>query len=284
MSPATRVRCSGPMTQEILVLGATGKTSRRVVSALDKAGARVRAVSRSSAVRFDWSDKSTWQPALSGVSAAYVIAPHDPESAAPFAEQARESGVQHLVLLSGRALDEIPGDVFTSMHAAEAVVRASGVPWTILRANNFAQNFSEELWQPEVRAGRLTLPVDDTPEPFVDVRDIADVAALVLTGGGHHGQTYNLTGPATITFDTALEKISAALGRKVELVRLTPDEYRESLLSQGFSEADAAELNGMYDAMRKGLLATPTDDVSRLLGRPATDFDTYVAGALDAWR
>ncbi|SES18049.1 Uncharacterized conserved protein YbjT, contains NAD(P)-binding and DUF2867 domains [Lentzea xinjiangensis] len=272
------------MTQEILVLGATGKTGRRVVRALEKSGAGVRAASRSSAVRFDWSDESTWGPALSGVSAAYVIAPYDPAAAAPFVDQARAAGVRHLVLLSGRGLDEIPGTVFAGMHAAEEAVRASDVPWTILRANNFAQNFSEELWQPGIRAGRLALPVDDTPEPFVDVHDIADVAALVLTGGGHHGRTYELTGPATITFDTAVRKISSALGRTVELVRLTPDEYRESLLSQGVSEEEAAELNGMYDAMRKGLLAPTTDDVSRLLGRPATDFDTYVAGALDAWR
>jgi uncharacterized protein YbjT (DUF2867 family) len=269
------------MTQEILVLGATGKTGRRVVDALKATGATVRAASRSSAVRFDWSDESTWQPALSGATAAYVIAPHDPAAVAPFVSQA--SGVR-LVLLSGRALDEIPDDVFAGMHAAEEAVRASGSPWTILRANNFAQNFSEELWQPGVRAGRLALPVDDTPEPFVDVQDIAEVAALVLTSEGHDGQTYNLTGPATITFDTAVAKISAALGRTVELVKLTPDEYRETLLAEGLSEDDATELNGMYEAMRKGLLATPTDDVSRLLGREATEFDTYVAGALDAWR
>ncbi|HUQ60837.1 NmrA family NAD(P)-binding protein [Lentzea sp.] len=271
------------MTQEILVLGATGKTGRRVVDALKAAGATVRAASRSSAVRFDWSDESTWQPALSGTTAAYVIAPHDPAAAAPFVAQAEASGVR-LVLLSGKALDEIPNDVFAGMHAAEAAVRASGLPWTILRANNFAQNFSEELWQQGVRAGRLALPVDDTPEPFVDVQDIAEVAALVLTSEDHDGQTYNLTGPAAITFDTAVAKISSALGRTVELVKLTPDEYRETLLSEGLSENDATELNGMYEAMRKGLLATPTDDVSRLLGREATDFDTYVAGALDAWR
>ncbi|SDG19748.1 Uncharacterized conserved protein YbjT, contains NAD(P)-binding and DUF2867 domains [Lentzea fradiae] len=273
------------MTHDILVLGATGKTGRRVVGALAKAGASVRAASRSGAVRFDWSDPSTWQPALTGATGAYVIAPHDPRAIAPFVEQAEAAGLSHLVLLSGKGLDDIPGDIFTSMHAAEAAVRASSLPWTVLRANNFAQNFSEELWQPGIREGVLALPVDDTPEPFVDVHDIAEVAALVLTSGdAHAGQTYNLTGPEALTFDEAVEKISKALGRPVELVRPSPDEYREILLGAGLPEPVVTELNGMYDAMRKGLLATPTDDVSRLLGRPTTSFDTYVAGALDAWR
>lgn len=266
------------MSQEILVLGATGKTGRRVVRTLERAGVQVRAASRSSAVRFDWSDESTWKPALHGVTAAYVIAPQDPAAAAPFVELAQAEGVRRLVALSGRGLDETPDEFFQGMHATERALRASDLPWTVLRANNFNQNFSEEVWEPEIRAGRLSLPVDDTPEPFVDVQDIAEVAALVLLSNGEHdGQTYNLTGPEAITFTAAVRKISPS----VELVKLTPAEYREFLLSHGVSEEEAAELNGMFEGMRNGLLATPTGDVSRLLGRPAISFDTYVAAT---WR
>lgn len=272
------------MTEEILVLGPTGKTGRRVVSALSAAGATVRAASRSSALRFDWSDESTWKPVLAGVSGAYVLAPADPAAAAPFVELAEAVGVRRLVLLSGRGLDQTPDDVFAGMHAAEAAVRASGLEWTILRANNFNQNFSEEIWQPEIRAGRLALPMDDTPEPFVDVRDIADVATRALTTPGHEGRTYDLTGPAAIPFATAVEKISAAAQRPIEFVRITPDEYRDTLISYGVAAHEADELNAMYASMRKGLLATPTDDISRVLGRDPIDFDTYVAGAVSAFR
>ncbi|MFD5826656.1 NmrA family NAD(P)-binding protein [Lentzea sp. NPDC060358] len=270
------------MTQEILVLGATGKTGRRVVEALRARRVSVRAASRSSEVRFDWSDEQTWKPALSGAGAAYVIAPDDPAAAAPFVAAAEEAGVR-LVLLSGRSLDQIRPDVFAGMHAAEAAVRASTVPWTILRANNFAQNFSEELWLHGIRSGRLALPVDDTPEPFVDVHDIAEAAALVLTTEGHEGKTYTLTGEP-ITFATAVAKIAQALNRQVELETLTPAEYHEALVADGLPPEVATELNGMYEAMRQGLLATPTDDVTRLLGRPPIAFSEYVAGALDAWR
>ena len=265
------------MTQEILVLGATGKTGRRVVRTLESLDTKVRSASR--ATGFDWNDPTTWKPFVHGAHAAYVIAPEDPAMAAPFVELAESSGVQRLVLLSGRGLDETPEEFFQGMQAAEKAVRAGTLPWTVLRANNFNQNFSEDVWHPEIRAGRLSLPVDDTPEPFVDVQDIAEVAALALTTDDHHGQTYTLTGPEAITFTEALAKISTATGSPVELARLTPDEYRNLLLSQGVPEQVAAELNEMFDGMRQGRLATPTDDVSRLLGRPATSFDTYVATA-----
>jgi uncharacterized protein YbjT (DUF2867 family) len=267
-----------PMAQEILVLGPTGKTGRRVVRTLEAAGAKVRAASRSSALRFDWSDESTWQPALHGVTAAYVIPPYDPAAAAPFVHLAQSEGVRRLVQISGRGLDETPAEFFQGMRATEQALRASDLSWTILRANNFNQNFSEEIWEAEVRAGRLALPVDDTPEPFVDVQDIAEVAtAVLLSNGEHDGRTYHLTGPEAITFAAALAKISPS----AELVRLTPAEYRDTLLAQGASPHEAAELNALFEGMREGLLATPTDDISRLLGRPATSFDTYVAGA---WR
>jgi uncharacterized protein YbjT (DUF2867 family) len=265
------------MTQEILVLGATGKTGRRVVRALESFDAEVRSASR--ATGFDWNDPTTWKPFVHGAHAAYVIAPENPAMAAPFVELAESSGVQRLVLLSGRGLDETPEGFFQGMQATEKAVRASALSWTILRANNFNQNFSEDVWHPEIRAGRLSLPVDDTPEPFVDVQDIAEVAALALTTGDHPGQTYTLTGPEAITFTAALAKISTASGLPAELVRLTPEEYRNLLLSQGVPEQVAAELNDMFDGMRRGRLAIPTDDVSRLLGRPATSFDTYVATA-----
>ncbi|ANZ35575.1 NAD(P)-dependent oxidoreductase [Lentzea guizhouensis] len=267
------------MTQEILVLGATGKTGRRVVDALQKTDVTIRAASRSSAVRFDWADRSTWQPALAGATGVYLIAPYDSADAAPFVELAGQQGVRRLVLLSGRGLDQTPRDVFVGMHAAEDAVRASGLEWTVLRANNFTQNFSEQIWEPEIRAGRLSLPMDDTPEPFVDVRDIAEVAVKALTED-HAGQTYDLSGPVGVTFPDAVAKIAAKTGKPIEFVQLTPEQYRDALLSYGVSEHEISELNGMFDGMRKGLLATPSDDIARLLGRPATSFDDYVA---DAW-
>ncbi|WP_439663924.1 NmrA family NAD(P)-binding protein [Lentzea sp. HUAS TT2] len=260
---------------EILVLGATGKTGRRVVRTLEAAGITPRKASR--ATGFDWNDTTTWKPFLHDVVSAYVIAPENPALATPFVDLAATSGVRRLVLLSGRGLDKTPAELFQGMHAAEDALRAGTVPWTILRANNFNQNFSENVWNPDA----LALPVDDTPEPFVDVQDIAEVAALALTTDDHHNQTYELTGPEALTFTEALAKIAKATGRDLTLTRLTPDEYRAHLQAEGVPEEVAAELNLLFEAMRAGLLATPTNDVERLLGRPATTFDAYVS---ETWR
>ncbi|USX48664.1 NAD(P)H-binding protein [Lentzea sp. HUAS12] len=263
------------MTDDILVLGATGKTGRRVVDSLEAAGVTPRKASR--ATGFDWNDPTTWKQFLHEVTAVYLIAPQDPAHAAQFTDLATTAGVRRLVLLSGRSLDQVPTTFAPGMHAAEAALRTGTTPWTILRANNFSQNFSEEAWT----ADDLALPVDDTPEPFVDVRDIAEVATLALTTDDHHGQTYDLSGPQALTFDEAVAKISAATGHRKTLTRLTPAEYRSYLLAEGLPEEVATELNALYDAMRAGILATPTDDIARLLGRPATSFDTYVS---DTWR
>ncbi|KAK1185058.1 NAD(P)H-binding protein [Streptomyces sp. NBS 14/10] len=272
--------------QTILVLGATGKTGRRLVHTLRAAGRTVRAASRSGEIRFDWSDQDTWPPALEGVSAVYLMAPEDPAPAQIFVKQATEAGVGRFVALSGRGIDQVPADFFQGMAAAERAVRESGAQWTILRPNNFNQNFDDDaVWRAPLRDGRLALPMGSVPEPFIDAQDIADVAAAALTSDGHHGQVYDLSGPRALTFGTAVATIAEAAGRPIRYVELTPEEYRAELLAEGVSEEAAAELNALFAGMRAGHFAEPADGVRRVLGRDPVDFDTYAtrAAAADAW-
>jgi len=265
-------------TDEILVLGGTGKTGRRLVRTLRAAGRTVRAASRRGEVRFDWSDQDTWAAAVEGASAVYLVAPEDPARARPFVKLAAEAGVRRFVALSGRAIDRFT-NLFPGMVAAERAVRESGAEWTVIRPNNFNQNFDEDGWLAPIRAGRLALPMGAVPEPFVDAQDIADVAAVLLTEDGHHERVYDLSGPTAITFATAVATIARATGRDIRYVELTPEEYRAELLAEGASEEAAAELNEMYAGMRAGYLAEPADGVRQVLGRDPIDFDTYVASA-----
>lgn len=267
------------MNNAIVVLGATGKTGRRLVKTLREAGKPVRAASRSSETRFDWSDQDTWPAVLAGASAVYLVAPGDPAPIPTFVKQATEAGVSRFVALSGRELDKFPTEFFQGMHAAEQSVRDSGVEWTILRPNNFSQNFDEDAFHEPLLAGRLGLPIGAVPEPFIDVRDIADVAAAALTTDGHHEQVYDLSGPRALTFATAVEKIAKASGRTIDYVELTPNEFRDERLAEGWPESAAAELNALFTGMRAGLYTEPRDGVQRALGRDPIDFDTYVAGA-----
>lgn len=263
----------------ILVLGGTGKTGRRLVDTLRAQGKTVRAASRSGETRFDWSDQDTWPAALDGATAVYLIAPADPALADIFVKQATAAGVRRFVALSGRGIDKFPAEFFQGMAAAERAVRDSGAEWTIIRPNNFSQNFDEDYWLEPLQAGRLALPAGAVPEPFIDAQDIADVAAVLLTSDGHHGKVYDLSGPRAITFEAAVAKIAEASGKDIRYVELTPEQYRAELLDMGASEDIAAELNALFDGMRAGLYAEPADGVRQVLGREPIDFDTYVARA-----
>ncbi len=267
----------------ILVLGATGKTGSRLVQTLRAGGSAVRPASRSGEVRFDWSAPDTWGPAVDGVRAVYLLAPQDPAAAEIFVKQAVQAGVSRFVALSGREIDQFPSQYFQGMRAAEQAVRDSGAEWTIIRPNNFSQNFSApEIWGGPLMSGELALPMDATPEPFIDTQDIADVAAVVLTSDGHHGQVYDLSGPRAISFTSAVATIAAVTGRSTRFVECSPSEYRASLLEVGASEGDAEELNALYAGMRSGLYTVPADGVQRVLGREPIDFETFATRAAEA--
>jgi uncharacterized protein YbjT (DUF2867 family) len=156
-----------------LIIGASGKTGRRVTDRLVGAGLRVRRASRSGETRFDWEDEATWSPALAGVDAVYITYfpdlafPGAAETVGAFADLAVASGVRRLVLLSGRGEE--------GARQAEIRVQESGADWTIVRCAFFNQNFSETFVD-AVRYGTLAMPGGDTREPFVDAEDIADIA------------------------------------------------------------------------------------------------------------
>ncbi|CAN3131668.1 Putative nucleoside-diphosphate sugar epimerase [Mycobacterium sp. smrl_JER01] len=271
----------------VLVLGATGKTGRRVAARMRLRGHLVRPASRTSEVPFDWSDPQTWDAALRGAECAYVISPGAPGPVHDLVTRARQAGVRRLVLLSGRGADNWGDSSFgLDMLDAESAVRDSGLEWTILRPNNFDQNFSEELFHGPVVAGELALPAGDVPEPFIDIEDVADVAATVLSEPGRHVErTYELSGPRAITFGEAVALIARATGRSITYKRISPAEYIAALVEDGLSESDAGHLAGMYDIMERGLIADTTAEIDALLGRPARTFEDYVlrTAALGVW-
>ncbi|MGW0789740.1 NAD(P)H-binding protein [Streptomyces sp. NPDC002911] len=263
-------------SSDILVLGATGKTGRRLAARLRGTGsARVRAASRSGEVVFDWTLPETWEPALAGAGSVYLVAPDDPSPVGEFVRQAAASGVRRFVTLSGHGMEKAGDDFGQGMAAGEEAVRASGAEWTVLRPNNFFQNFDEDLWLAPLRAGRLGLPIGEMPEPFIDADDVAAVAAAVLTEKGHAGHTYELSGPRALTFAEATRTIAEAAGRPIRYEELTPAAHRAELLADGWPEAAADALGGMFALHRAGASAEVTDDVRRVLGREPADLEPW---------
>ncbi|MGV9674403.1 NAD(P)H-binding protein [Nocardia sp. NPDC003482] len=267
----------------VLVLGGTGKTGSRVVARLRARSIPVRVGSRSAATPFDWTDRATWDAALTGVRAIYLAyqpdlaAPGAPETIHALVAAARRHGVGEVVLLSGRGEPEAA--------ECEAIVRDSGLRWTIARCGWFAQNFSEGGFADFVRAGEVALPAGDVPEPFVDVADIADVAVAALTDARHHGRVYELTGPRSLTFAEAVAEIASATGRPIAYIPIGRAEFVAGLTSYGAPAEEIGLLDYLFGTVLDGRNSRPADGVEQALGRRPRDFREFAheAAAAGAW-
>jgi uncharacterized protein YbjT (DUF2867 family) len=266
-----------------LVLGATGKTGRRVLERLTARGVPTRAGSRAGQPPFDWEDPATWPAVVEGARAAYVsyypdlALPGAVEAVGSFARLAVAGGVGRLVLLAGRGEEEA--------ELAEDAVRASGAELTVLRATWFAQNFSEDYMVEGVLAGELALPAQQTPEPFVDADDIADVAVAALTQDGHVGEVYELTGPRLLTFAEAVSEIGSAVGREIAYVPVSVAEFADGAAAAGVPAEFVELLSYLFSEVLDGRNAHVADGVQRALGRPPRDFSQYArdAAASGVW-
>jgi uncharacterized protein YbjT (DUF2867 family) len=263
-----------------LVVGGTGKTGRRVAERLQARGVPVRIGSRSSAPPFDWEDPATWEPALQGATSAYVsyfpdlAVPGAPDAIAAFSELALRTGTRRLVLLSGRGEEEA--------QRAERALQESGADWTIVRCSWFSQNFSESFFLEPVLAGEVALPAGNVPEPFVDVEDIADVAAAALTEDGHVGQLYELTGPRLLRFEDAVGEIAQATGRPIGYVPISIDEFTAGMEHEGMPDDLIALVAYLFTEVLDGRNAHLSDGVQRALGREPRDFADFARRTADA--
>lgn len=266
----------------ILVIGATGKTGARVVARLEAKGVAVRRGARRSDTPFDWEDPATWGPVLTGVRKAYVT--YFPDLAFPgavekleaFTRLARDSGLEQIVLLSGR------GEHFASM--GEEIVRNSGVPFTIVRAAWFAQNFSEGYLRDPILGGVLPMPGGDMPEPIIDIDDIADVVVAALTEEGHLGARYEVTGPRLMTFAEMAEVLSDTLGREIRHVPITFEAFHANVAAAG-GDFVADVFTAIARETLDGRNAHTADGVERALGRKPRDFAEFARAAMaeGAW-
>lgn len=243
-----------------------------------------RPVSRSTAIPFDWTKPATWPAALDGVARAYgtyhpdVAVPGATEAIAALGSLARTKGLAQIALLSGRGE---PG-----AQRAEAALQASGVPWTIVRASWFNQNFSEGYLVDAVLAGEVALPAGSVPEPFVDADDIAEVVVAALTDPLHLNRLYELTGPRALTFADAVGEIAAAVGRPIRYTQIPAGAFAASLRNAGVLEDLVQLLHELFSVVLDDRNARVMQSVEQALGRPARDFADFArrTAAAGIWR
>ncbi|MET8079934.1 NmrA family NAD(P)-binding protein [Streptomyces sp. NPDC005303] len=268
----------------VVVTGASGRTGSRVARSAQAAGLTVRAASR--ARGFDWQDRSSWAGVLRGADAAYLVYPSDigapgaAEALGAVAREAVRAGVRRLVLLSSRGQERA--------RDAEEAVHASGADWTVVRAAWFAQNFSEGPLVEELRlSGELVFPADEVREPFVDVRDIGDVVAAVLSESDRYvGETVTVSGPRLLTFGEAVAEIAKATGRELTYRAVSAREYGERLVGFGVPEGEVGALVAAFEQLLDGRNAYLSDGVREVLGREPRDFTEFAreAAAAGTWK
>lgn len=301
------------MEFKVLVTGATGKTGRRVIPQLVERGVTVRAAGRTPVperdgvepVRFDWQDEGTYQTALDGVDAVYVVGGHlsdsvsDPVAPAEaFFGRMADTGVRRVVLMSAMGVDRVP-DPKDPLRRFELLVEGAGIPSTILRPSPFMQNFSEGFAPPSTERIRerseIALPGGEAPVRYISTVDIAAVAAIALTEDVHEDQEYTLLGPEVLTLPEVAEYLSAAVGRPIRHVETSPEEgVRDVLLADGATVEYAEYVARLYvTSVRSGygngtdgsgMTGPVADDFTAITGRPMTTFAEFAEGAADAWR
>lgn len=272
-----------PSGRPILVLGGSGTTGSRVAQRLTAAGVPVRIGSRAATPPFDWQDQHTWIPALENMAAVYIAfypdlaVPGAPDAIRAFAGLAVRLGVRRLVLLSSRGEEK-------AQHC-EAIVKACGAEWTIVRSSWFAQNWSEGFMRDLVRSGKVALPAGEIREPFIDVDDIADIAVAALRDDRHAGKLYEVTGPRLLTFGEAVAEITAATGRPIRYLPITHAQYAAGLAEQGVPAEWTELLQYLFKTVLDGRNSYVANGVQHALGRQPRAFEEYVrvAAAAGAW-
>lgn len=263
------------MKENILVIGGTGKTGRKVASKLIESGHNVRIGSRSASPVFDWDNPETWTEAMQGMDKVYIT--FQPDLAVPGAldaieeltKQAKRCGTKKLVLLSGKGEREA--------ELCEQVVIHSGLDYTIVRASWFNQNFSESFFLEPILEGFVALPQADVKVPYVDTDDIAEVVVACLLKEEHNGKTYQLTGPRPLTFREVIKEISEVIQRDIAFTPIALPAYVNVMKQQGVP----VDFVWLIEYLFSEVLGNPsnseiTNDIETVLGRQPKDFLDYV--------
>jgi uncharacterized protein YbjT (DUF2867 family) len=286
----------------ILVTGATGQIGRELVRELAGAHTKFRALVRSAgraetvraagaeAIVGDYADAAALRSALDDVRALFLLTPTAPDKVAVesrIVEEARRAGVSLIVKLSAMGADALDTMTFGRLHRdVERRIEDLGVARTLLRPSYFMQNYL--LFADAIRThGAIFAAAGLGRHADVDVRDIAAVAARVLTEEGHAGRTYELTGPEAQSLGDAARKIATIAGREVRFVDVPPEDARKAMLAVGISEWMADALNDLYAWYQRGEGITNgsavTLDVEEVLDRPPRAFEPFVRENVQAF-
>ncbi|MEV7443891.1 NmrA family NAD(P)-binding protein [Streptomyces sp. NPDC091204] len=283
-------------------MGATGTTGNALLHSLLALGAPVRALTRTPhepipgvtrahrpllEVRYaDARDPRSLRTAFEGANRLFLAMANGPaqvELETRVIDMAADTGVEHILKISAPAAEaDSPVAVSRGHHAVEEHLRARGMEHTILYPYAFMQNLLRLA--PAVAQGVILGAMGEAPCNYVDCRDIGDVAAAALTRPDIAGGAYVLTGPEAVSHPELARRIGAVTGRQVRYVDLAPDELRDHLVHRAHMPAWLADHVTEIQQLAVTRPETPTDTVSRILGRPPRTLDAFLHENRDHFR
>lgn len=285
------------MTKRVLITGATGNqggaAARRALElgcTVRVAGTRLEVVEQrfpdAEAVRLDFMDRVTFAPALEGVDGVFLIRPpvigRVRKTLNAFVDVAKARGVRHVVFssVSGAEHNEhIPH------HKVEQHLMGCGIRWTMLRPDFFAQNLGDAYCLDIVEDDRIYVPAGEGRAPFIDTRDIGELAAQILAAPDEHaGQGYRLTGPESLSFAEAAAILSDELGRSIHYEPATALGYVRHLRKRhrlGWMQTVIQTL--LHLGLRHGPASPVSPQLASLLGRAPRSLRDYVRDHRERW-
>jgi uncharacterized protein YbjT (DUF2867 family) len=283
---------------KIFVVGGTGTVGSTVVRELLRRKADVRLLVRDAktavpdgveTVVGDLLDPPAIDRAMDGVDKLYLlnaVTPDELTQALIAFDLAKRRRIAHVVYHSVFRADhflDVPH--FASKFAIESALRHFEVPWTIVRPNYFFQN-DVTVRDSLTNAGVYPQPLGDTGISAVDVRDIAETAAVTLTTAGHEGKLYNLCGPVPLSGPKAAAIWSEMLGRPVRYGGHDMDVF-EARMREHAPAWSAFDIRMMYQGyLERGFVADDRDveDLTALLGHVPRTYEAFARETADAWR
>ncbi|QKZ16794.1 NAD(P)H-binding protein [Streptomyces chartreusis] len=265
-----------------LVTGASGHVGREVTRQLAAAGLEVRAMTRTpgrtpapdgvQVVAGDLTRPDSLGEALRGIERLYLFPV--PETASEVVARAVRAGVRRIVVLSSSSVHDETTHSGAHHRAVERAVEDSGVEWTFVRPDEFANNLLWK-WGHSIRTeGVVRAPYPEARRALIHERDVAAVAAAALMTDGHAGARYELTGPELLDQPEQVARIAAVTGTGIRFEEVTPRAAREEMIR--FMPEPVVDMVLGYLVESVANPPAPLPTVEKVTGRPATPFDQWV--------
>jgi uncharacterized protein YbjT (DUF2867 family) len=279
-----------------LITGATGKVGSEAVRLLAAQRFPTRALVRDPSrapqrgsgddveiVTGDFDRPGTLDAAMRGIHTVLLVSPAVPAQEIAAIDSAVRNGVKHVVKVTSKASADSPVDRRRGQTQIEEHLRASGLSYTLLRANAYLQNLL--ALAPMIRQTQgFVMSAGNGEIGMIDARDVAATAAAIVTAPAEHaGRTYRLTGPHLITYTDVANELRTALGHPVEYRQISPDQHRAAMIKAGVPQGVATSNAQAFGLIADGDAAWLSDDVESITGAAPRSLRIFIAENLGAF-